>query len=289
MKLLQRIFGRSLSPAWEIAPGAIIWKLQPTDGGIIIGESRDVELKTLSLFAIRPATGQVLFSGLTLDEPWWIALEMTIGEIAIFHRFPRPDMPNSIGATAVDCGTGQVLWSNDSIRILCGIEEIALAQRGETFDWHALALIDARTGEILEEIGDNVERAQAFQRTCGTISGLRGWINSEELEEDDLRYSIIEEAAARLLKERRGPLEVAEYGGYVVIGAHDRSKRSPEAMLANLVDAHLIVIQGDRPVVHEIVTREAPGPSSDIFFIWNGTLIYIRDRRILLGINLTEG
>jgi hypothetical protein len=39
-------------------------------------------------------------------------------------------------------------------------------------------------------------------------------------------------------------------------------------------------------IYHEIVTRDAPGPSSDIFFIWRGVLIFIRDRKTLVGINL---
>ena len=105
MKLLQRIFGRGLPPGWEITPGGIVWKLQPTPGGILIGEARDVEARTLSLFAVRPSTGEEIFTGIRLDEPWWIALEMTIGEIAILHSFPQPDMPTALGATAVDCAT----------------------------------------------------------------------------------------------------------------------------------------------------------------------------------------
>lgn len=289
MNLLQRIFGRGLSSDWEVTPGGIVWKLQPTAGGILIGEARNVEERTLSLFAVRPSTGQLLFSGVALDEPWWIALEMTIGEVAIFHSFPRPDMPSSIGATAVDCATGDVLWSDDGIRVLCGVEELALVQRGPAHDWTSLEVIDARSGALLERIGDDLERAAAFQRACDDGTQWHGWVNAHTMEPEEDRARLVTTTLDRVMKERRGAPEIAELGGYTVIAAHERSRRSPEAMLGNLVDTRLLVLHGDRLVHNDIVTRDAPGPAEDLFFLWHGVLVVIRDRRTLSGINLIEG
>ncbi len=286
MNLLQRIFGRPVSAAWEVTPGDLIWKLQPAPGGILIGESRDVDQKRMSLFAIRTSHGEQLFSGIRLHDPWWVALEMTIGEVAILHGFPRPDLPGALGATAVDCASGEILWRDDGIRVLCGTEEIALVRRGDSPERNRLALIDVRTGALLEEIGEDLERAAAFQAACEGSSLWHGWISAAPPDGSDPAAGQISELLARQLKEPRGAAEFARYGRYTVVGAHARSRASASAMLGNLVDAHLLILRDERAVFHEIVTREAPAPEGDIFFIWNGMLIFIRERRTLVGINL---
>lgn len=288
MSFLKRIFGKTLSPSWELTPGHMIWKLQPTEGGILFGESRDVDSKRLTLFAVRPAEGKMLFNDIALEEPWWVALEMTIGEVAVLHSFPRPDLPNAIGTTALDCATGAVLWRDDAIRVLGGIEELALVQRGNAFDWSALALVDARTGVVLEEIGESPERVEAFQQACAAGGKWDGWISSEEPEAGSPMEITLASQLSPLIKDRRGNMEFAELNGYTVVAAHARSRRSAEAMLAGSVDTHLLILEGDRPLFHEIITRDAPGPSGDIFFIWHGMLIFIRDRRTLVGINLNR-
>lgn len=286
MSFLKRIFGKSLSPTWELTPGQLIWKLQPTEGGILFGESRDVEQKKLTLFAIRPDEGKMLFSGVTLDEPWWVALEMTIGEVAVLHSFPRPDLPNAVGATALDCATGDLLWRDETIRVLAGVEELALVQRGNSFDWGALALIDARTGALLEEIGEDLERVQAFQQACASAGKWDGWISSEEVEAGSPKEITLASYLSSTIKDRRGSIEFAELDGFTVVAAHARSRRSAEAMLAGAVDTHLFIFEGDRQLYHEIVTKDAPAPAGDIFFIWRDVLIFIRDRRTLVGIDL---
>lgn len=275
-----------MAPAWKITPGDMIWKLQPTPQGILIGESRDVDRKTMSLFAVRTSDGKPLFSGVGLHDPWWVALEMTVGEVAILHGFPRPDLPGALGATAVDCASGEILWRDDGIRVLCGAEEIALVRRGDSPERNRLALIDVRTGALLEEIGEDLERAAAFQAACEASSLWPGWISAEPLDGNDPGAGQISELLARQLKEPRGAAEFARYGPYSVLGAHARSRASASAMLGNMVDAHLLILRDERIVFHEIVTPEAPAPEGDIFFIWNGMLIFIRERRTLVGINL---
>jgi hypothetical protein len=288
MEFLKRIFTSQRSPDWERAPGDMIWKLLPTPAGILVGESRDPERKTMSLFAVEVASGEMLFSGKGLDEPWWIALELTIGEIAVLHRYPRPDLPNAIGATIVDCRNGEVLWSNDNIRIICGIDEIALALRGAALDTRQLLFLDARTGAVIEEIGDDMARAQEFQNICAERSVLHGWVNSEPFSDDHPRFDSLSRIIRREIVEQRGEAHVAEYGDFTVIGAHERSRRSADAMLQGRVDSVLLLLDGDRVVYSERIATDATAPADDLFFIWNGKLMFIRDRRVLAAINLEQ-
>jgi hypothetical protein len=288
MEFLKRIFTSQRTPDWERAPGDMIWKLLPTPTGILVGESRDPERKTMSLFAVDATSGAMLFSGRGLDEPWWIALELTIGEIAVLHRYPRPDLPNAIGATIVDCRSGELLWSNDTIRIICGIDEIALALRGAALETRDLLFLDARTGEVIEEIGNDMARAQEFQNICAERSVLDGWVNSEPFSDDHPHFDTLSRIIRREIVEQRGEAHVAEYGSFTVIGAHERSRRSADAMLQGRVDSVLLLLDGERVVYSERIATDATAPADDLFFIWHGKLIFIRDRRVLAAINLEQ-
>jgi hypothetical protein len=287
LKFLDRIFGPTLSPAWEVSPGGIVWKLQPTAGGILAGESRDVERRTVSLFALRHRTGDVLFRDRTLEEPWWIALEMTIGEIAILHRYPRPDLPNALGAVAIDATTGEILWENETVRIICGLEEVGLAQRGESIDSPSLLFVDLRSGAVIEQI-EEIGRAREFQALCSAGEGIEGWTGSEEIDAASAEGRAIIATAGIKAEELRGSIESAEHGAYTVASLHLRSRRSANAMLAGRVDNMLLVIRDGRVLYRETAVPDAPAPSSDLFFIWNGVLTFIREGRTIVGIELRE-
>ena len=285
MKFLDRIFGPTLSPAWEISPGGVIWKLQPTAGGILAGEARDVERRTMSLFAIEHRSGVLLFKDRVLEEPWWIALEMTIGEIAILHRYPRPDLPNALGAVAIDAATGELLWENAALRIICGLEEVALAQHGESIDSPSLLFVDLRSGATIEEIED-IGRARAFQALCNDAEGIAGWTSSEEVEPSSSEGRAIMTTAGIKPEEVRGAIETAEHGAFTVASLHVRSRRSANAMLAGRVDNILLVIHDGRILYRETAVPDAPAPSSDLFFIWDDVVIFIREGHTIVGMQL---
>jgi len=288
VNILSRIFGRERSPVWEFSPGGLIWKLQPTRTGLLFGESRDVENKRLTLFAVSASDGAPRFHDLELHEPWWIALETVIGDVAVMHRYPRPDLPTAVGAVAVDSRDGRILWTDETIRILCGVEEIALAQRGSSFEYEELLFVDLGSGTVLEEIGGNIERAVAFQSLCDDRQRWSGWIPASQLTEEHPRFESLSAIVSRSIGDRRGAIETAEFGGHTVLAVHERSRRSAQAMLSGTVDGVLLVVAGNDVIYRETIVRDAPAPSEDGFFIWNGMVIFIREGRTLVAIDLNK-
>lgn len=289
MKLINRILGRRYAPIWEHSPGATVWKLQPTTpSGILFGESRDTEAKETTIFALRPSTGKLLYSGIALDEPWWIALEMTIGDVAIFHRFPKPDLPNAMGTVAVNCTDGSILWSNNELRVLCGIEELALVQRGESLDWSNLALIDIRTGAVLEEIGEHAERVAGFQEACSRTTLWDGWINSAQIDPETPEGIEVLALLKGEITDLRGPVEYRRHGPVTAVTASTPSRRGSAATLNNLVDTHLLLFSEGRVIHRDTLAQVSPSAVGDLFFIWNDLLIAIRDRSTLVCYDLRE-
>lgn len=284
MKILERLFGGRLAPSWELTPGATIWKLEVTAGGRLVGESRDVESKRMTLFAIDLDRGALIFSGCALEEPWWLALDGVVGELAIVHRYPKPDMPNVLGTTVVDATTGATLWSDPTLRVICGAEEILLAQRGASNDAPRLAFVDARTGATLGDADD--ERAAAFHASCDEAARWSGWTAADELAEDEPRMLALRPVIDREIAERRGPVEVADVDGVVVASGYARSRQGADAMLQGLLDNIIVVVAGGRVVYRETIATRLPAPTGDSFFVRNGVLHFVRHGCTLVGLDL---
>ena len=200
----------------------------------------------------------------------------------------RPAQPGRRGVTAIEAGTGRIIWKDGSLRILCGTDDIALAQRGSAFDYGNLLFVDLRSGEALEEIGSNIDRAAEFQKICSERGGWPAWINSETLDEEDTRLLTLAPLLTRSIGERRGAVEYAEFGPYTILSLHERSKRSAQAMLTGAVDGLLLVARDGRTIYREPIARESPGPVDDAFFIWHGILIFVRAHRTLVAIDLNR-
>lgn len=287
MKLFQRIFEPTLPIAWELTPGAIIWKMLPTPAGRLVGESRDPDRRTLTLFSIDTRSGVTLFRDRALEEPWWIALEMTIGEVGILQRFPRPDLPRAQGAVAVDAASGLTLWEHPGARLLCGGNGQALAELHDDRAGISLAIVDVRNGAVIEDLGDDLERATAFQEACDEEAIWREWISATPLTGNDSRLGGLGDHIGRYVANPLGAPFMAECGAYRVITVQQRG-RTADAALANLVDTILLVFHGDRLLHRERVSRSAPIAGEEIFFIWNRELIYVRDRQTLVGLPLIK-
>ena len=286
MKLINRLFGARMHPRWEVTPGATLWKLEITNAGRLVGEARNIDTKRMSLFAIDLDSGSLLFSGCELDEPWWAALDNVIGEIAIVHRYPKPDMPNVLGTWAIDAASGAVLWHDATLRILCGTREILLAQRGASHDAPRLVFVDAQTGVELEEADE--DRAALFQQSCGDDDRWSGWTSSEELSEDDPRVHALKTLMGGAPEERRGPIETATHGGYTVVSSYVRSRHSADAMLQGQLDNVLLVAHDDRVVYRETIASRLPAPTSDSFFLRSGILYFVRNGQTLVAIDLND-
>jgi hypothetical protein len=284
VKIIDRLFGGRLAPLWEVTPGATLWKLEVTSRGRLVGEARDIESKRVSLFSIDLDSGSLLFSGRTLDEPWWVALDGVVGEIAIVHRYPKPDMPNVLGASAIDAATGELLWSDDLLRVVCGTPEIILAQRGASTDAPRLVFIDARTGALLEDADE--QRASIFMEACDDSARYNGWTSADQLDESTPRFAELSAVLDREIDGRRGDAEIAEHGGYTVISAYARSRRSADAMLQGELDNILLVLDDGRVVFKETIASGLPAATSDSFFLRYGILYFIRNGRSLVAINL---
>ena len=286
MKLLDRLFGGRLVPSWEVTPGATLWKLEVTREGRLVGEARDLEAKRMSLFGVDLEEGTLLFNRVELDESWWVALDAVVGEIAIAHHYPKPDMPSMLGATAIDASDGTVLWHDETLRVVCGTSEILLAERGGPTVKNDFVFIDARTGAVIETADD--ERAGVFAGACDDSSRWSGWASAEPMDESSDGARAMLALLDRTLEERRGTPEIATHGRFTVISTYARSRRSADAMLQGQLDNVLLVIDEGRIAFRETIASGLLAATTDSFFLRNGILYFIRNGRTLVALRLED-
>ena len=113
MSIFSIFKGNKLKVSWRYetaGANAIVWKLLISPSGILVGEERDVEAKTSSLFAIDVASGKILWRNVKLDEVWWFNTELATPDRIYIHRFGKPDMPEPKGIVVLDIRTGNIIW-----------------------------------------------------------------------------------------------------------------------------------------------------------------------------------
>ncbi len=286
------IFSRNkqaLQPNWgyKAAPGSIIWRLLISPNGLLIGEERNPETKTSSLFAIDVPTGKTLWKGVTIDEAWWFTTARATVENIYIHRFRKPDMPEPLGIIALDIISGAERWEQPDVSMLFELNGKVYAQR-EAMGRTEFFALDAMSGEVLEAFGS--ERAEILSLQPLSAATDEQSIYSYPINQSDELFSQITTILADVLdaNELRGSIDFSEFAGHLIFSYHERKTDDPAAALNNLLVNRLAIVSkesGDL-LYRDTLASSTPYPVPDNFFIHQGILIYVKETTDLIGIPL---
>ncbi len=279
------IFGTSrLKPHWSFSTTHILWRFLVSDDGLILGEDRDTDAKTVSFFCIDMKTGAVLWRGRTFTEPWWIGTEALVGTRLYLHGFSQPDMPEHHGLIALDARTGNEAWQNGAISFYAADADRVIGYR-DLFERRVFEHFDAATGAFLGEIDPaTADTAEMRRHTFGRTD----FIYAEPLTADDMDLERIRTSLAKhgTMPEDPQSIEYARTGSRLVISAYlphpAVTGRMP--MLKNI----LCVVNSEtgREEFFDVLNAETPYPVPDSFFIDNGTLYYLKGKRTLCALHI---
>lgn len=286
----KNIFNKTLKPTWEYElQNFRIWKLLPAENNVLVCEAREPTLKEMHIFGIDVLAGRIIFNKISFDEKWWVALENIIGHFAILHKFPKPDMPNTLGVYVINTQEGGLLWKNDNIKILDGQDNTAIAKIGNTFERDNFIQVSLQDGTTIQEFGNDFEKCNSYLDEIDNSHVWEQWISSNIIKPNSENFTIINSILEDDLKEQRGSLNYAEHLGLSIITASERSNKNVEAMLSNLLNTYLFIYNRDGTLVHkELISEDNSNHNEDTFFIWNSILIYIKNSNKLIGIDLTS-
>jgi len=280
MKLFDRFTGASLKPSWEFKTDGLVWRLVPAPGGLLLGEERDIERKSVSFFALDQTTGSPLWQKVTFNEQqWWIGIEAVCDGVVLLHTFASPDLPGHRGITAVDIRLGQALWSSPELAFFALRGTSLYVTRAER---PLLLNVDLHSGQLKRELqpGEKIPPAPEGEFAGGVVFPFPVDLRSEQSDlAASLRRSIREESLA-------GPVEVVENGPFVVCSCHEQMETSAEGR-PQFHNVLRIVDQGSGRVIFAVTLNPAVTtivPES--FFVRENFLVYVKDRRTITAVRL---
>ncbi len=138
-----------------------IWRIIPAGSRVII-EERSSENKEVFFNCIDINSGDEIFSDIQLEEKFWVGIEAVEDDYIFFHKFPKPDMPNHKSIITFDINTASVLWQNDELTYLFYFDSKVVCFK-QFFEKRDYFLLNASTGKILSELGDNHEKVNELR------------------------------------------------------------------------------------------------------------------------------
>jgi hypothetical protein len=282
---LSHLFGAPrLKPHWSFSTTHVLWRFLVSHHGLILGEDRDTDAKTVTFFCIDMRTGAVLWNGKSFGESWWIGIEALVGERLYLHGFAKPDMPEHHGLIALDATTGVEAWHNPEISFYAADADRVIGYR-DLFERRIFEQFDAATGASLGELAAaDADTAEMRLHTFGRTDFTYPEPVSPEADEREV-------IASALARHGAGPdaLQTAEFahtGSHLVISAHlphpAVQGRAPQ--LKNI----LCVVNADtvREDFFDVLNADTPYPVPDSFFIDGDILYYIKEKNTLFAVPL---
>lgn len=278
-------FRRRLKPLWTFdARGehSIIWKLLISPSGILTGEERDTTEKRATLFAIDVTTGRVLWRGVEIGEPWWFNSERATTDTLYVQTFRKPDLPEPQGIIALDIRTGRERWRQPEMTFLFEHDARVFASRLAVGRKEYFAM-DAMTGEITRQLSgaDALEQSRPSERPDSNS------LFANALSPNDPLLTHLHNAQDRA--ELRGGVDHIAYRQYHIMSFHTRARASAESTLANKLTNELTVFDSAGWLrFRETIEPETLLPLPENFFVSHGLLIYVKEQRTLVGVDLRK-
>lgn len=267
---------------FQAQPESSIWKLLCSAEGILVGEERNSHTRRTSLFAFDLKGQRELWSGLTLEDPWWLSIvEVTKTSLYIQHYAEGP-LPTPSGVTSINLLSGTVRWTQPRASYFAesGVGVILL-QQGMLQEQYLA--VDPATGEMLQRLtrGDLPKRdPEEF-----THLAFPSIINPQEVASSDTQRML---ATLVDLSDLRGSIEYQKLPRLSILSYYSRDTKDAQSMLENKLAQDLAIIdhETERLLFRERLMHSANYPVSGSFFLFQDQLLYVKDGSTLKSITL---
>lgn len=96
----------------------IVWNtIVSSEKGVLFVEVRNNEQKRVTFSALDIQTGKFLWRDILFDEPWWISLGTTSGDILVFTIYLETNNPDKKGVFAYHIYDRRIVWWNNDFSL----------------------------------------------------------------------------------------------------------------------------------------------------------------------------
>ena len=214
-----------------------IWRLIPTDSIKLVIEERDTESKEVFFSCIEIESGKNVIKNLQFEEKFWIGIESIYNDIIFFHKFAKPDMPGHAGIIAYDLNSGDILWTKDDLAFLFLYEEKVYCFTSK-FEGKDFFTLDYKTGELVEELGDNAQQINILRSKSISNVSYRNYIFPEVYKQTEVDDKTINNIFNRVKEEKviTGSIEYAKKGDFLLFNYHTVENDGTLKNIFNVID-----------------------------------------------------
>lgn len=288
---IKELFSKNkIKPYLTFSQKGNIWRMHFSSADILVCETRDLNTKETYFFSLNYKTKQVFLSNFQLDEKWWISIESVSDDSIYFNKFKTPELPEHLGITAVDVKAGKTLWKNEELTFLFADTSEVYAYK-EVFEREIFYKLDSNTGNIIEtyedeKIADSLLELKQFNEE----KMFTGFIYPEIY----IEGNVIDPLAEKYLMERfkdvkfMGEIEFIDYEELIIYNFHaDAGVNLKDITSHSLSNRLEIFDMKQEKIIHEeILNTDAVNYVPDSFFIRDGFLFYIKEKKELVMIEL---
>lgn len=273
MKFLSLFSSARLKPRWQFTADNILWRIMFSYNGMIIGEDRNTETKSVTFFCLRSNDGAPVWKQRTFNEQWWIGLTGVTEDRLYLHGFKKPDMPEQKGIIAVDVLQGTIRWFNPDFAFIALKPPFVYGYK-DLFERRLYYRLDDRTGELQEELQslpEDVRENDQYEKTDFTFS------RQASAEEDPELWSLLNSEPGFV------SAEIIQAEKYSVLNVYQKHP-SEERSLKNTL--HVIDSSTKKKVYSDVLNGSTPYAVPDSFFMDGERIYYIKERKTFVALDL---
>lgn len=244
----------------------IVWNMQVAEkSGVLVIEIRNPESKQTTFAALDLLTNQFLWENVMFDEPWWISLSAVSGDVILLTHYTEASNPDQKSLLAYDLKERKLLWWQNDFS-LASVNDTAVTGYSLKYGVKPLSL-NVLTGKVIEESVDT-----SAAQNLSVIRPLH-------YRENESGFVTVKKFMSRVIgKELVSGVDYLEYGSYVLMSVYVQ-----EEGLAN----YLFVLDAQGAVLLcEKAGGNLKGIGIDTFFILEGSLFFVKNKRELLRYRL---
>jgi hypothetical protein len=257
---------------------SLVWKISvDVQHELLLLELRDHDHRSVNFAAIDHKAGKMLWNGIKLEETWWLGLDQCYDGRAYLHTYKDPQNPEHEGIIVLDTRTGRLIWKDTGKTFYHVSEDHLIATEGQE-DARKYLRLDPAVGRLIEEIS----LKEVFKIASLKKDQEHGKIrNPFHFSSEHPYFTKITGFVGEITGEQ--PVIGADYmenDEQVIISFYLYSTEG----LSNYL---ILVDEEGKVIFRECLGSHIKGIGFDTFFVFENTLIFIKEKKELIFLNIS--
>lgn len=257
---------RSLKFNFSQSFDGVIWNSRAaTNRNVLLLEIRNAEKKQVSFAAFDYRKNTFLWRDKSFDEPWWVNLSAVYDDIVLYTLYLETNNPDRKALLAYSLADHKMLWwSNDFSLTAVSIGKV----KGFSSKLSKEVMLDIQSGNV-------VENGAPFEPILALGNQVKPFQYADDMEHFTTVQTFLH---AKLNLLPVVALEYLEHDSLIFISYNVTEN--------GLVNYLLVLSLNGDVLLHEKLDEPQKGIGLDTFFILNGCLFFVKNRRELVSYSI---